>query len=181
MEERTDVPMEAGISLGANLGNRLAAVQAAVDALAAEPGARLTAVSPVYETDPVDVAARYADLPYLNAVVLLESPLSVPALAARLAAIETRLGRIRDDTDRNAPRVIDLDLIYFGGLEGDFGPIRLPHRRWAERRFVAQPLADLRPDLILPGQTRRVAAIAAALPPTPAARPFAGALRLPRP
>jgi 2-amino-4-hydroxy-6-hydroxymethyldihydropteridine diphosphokinase len=147
--------MELGFSLGGNLGDRLAYMQAARDALVAVAGSQLLTQSPIYETSPVGVREVYKELHYYNAVVVLTSPVSMDNWALELARIEEQLGRERTE-DKNAPRTIDVDLIYADNLFIDSGGLIVPHPRWASRRFVLQPLADVRPDLRLPGQSEPV-------------------------
>ncbi len=147
--------MESGFSLGSNLGDRRAALAAARDALRATPGARLLAQSPIYETTPVGVRPEYRDLAFYNAVVLVESDRDAAAWLQRVETVERALGRVRGP-DRFAPRPIDIDLLYCGDACIDSGGLVVPHPRWAERRFVVQPLADVRPDLVLPGAARTV-------------------------
>jgi 2-amino-4-hydroxy-6-hydroxymethyldihydropteridine diphosphokinase len=147
--------MELGFSLGGNLGDRLAYMQAARDALIAVEGSAFLSQSPIYETSPVGVRAVYKELLYYNAVVVLSSPLSMDQWALELARIEEQLGRERTE-DKNAPRTIDVDLIYADDLFIDSGGLIVPHPRWASRRFVLQPLADVRPDLRLPGESEPV-------------------------
>lgn len=154
--------VEAGFSLGSNLGDRLEWLRSARDALAAVPGCRLLARSPVYETEPVGVRDEYLDLKYLNAVVIVGGPLRAMDWIAELGRIETTLGRVRA-ADRYAPRTIDIDLLYCGDAVVDSGGIVVPHPRWAERRFVVQPLADVRPDLRVPGSTAAVAGLLGSL------------------
>lgn len=160
--------MEYGLGLGSNLGDRQAWLARAAERVAALPSVRVIARSSIYETEPVDVQPEYRDCAFLNAVLIVVAPDAAEALAERLRVIETELGRVRQE-DRNAPRVIDIDLIYADTLLVETAGLTLPHPRWAERRFVVQPLADIRPDLVLPGQTRTVSQILAALPPRPAA------------
>jgi 2-amino-4-hydroxy-6-hydroxymethyldihydropteridine diphosphokinase len=162
---------EVGLSLGSNLGDRLACLCRARDAICALSGICLRAQSPVYETEPVGVRPAYRELAYLNAVLILDSDRVPEELAEALHAIESRLGRVRT-ADRFSPRVIDIDLLYVGDVCSERNDLTLPHPRWAERRFVVQPLADVRPDLILPGSGRRVRNILATLPPHPTVRPF---------
>lgn len=157
---------EAGLSLGSNLGDRLAYLAAARDALGCIPGTRVVAFSPVYETEPVDVAEQWRDLAYLNAVVIVETSLPMREFSARMHDVEDSLGRVRGPA-RHAPRTIDIDLLYFGGERCDEPHLRLPHPQIAARRFVCQPLADVRPDLILPGFTLSVSALLSALPQSP--------------
>ena len=147
--------MELGFSLGGNLGDRLAYMQAARDALIAVEGSEFLSQSPIYETSPVGVREVYKELLYYNAVVVLSSPLSMDQWALELARIEEQLGRERTE-DKNAPRTIDVDLIYADHLFIDSGGLIVPHPRWASRRFVLQPLADVRPDLRLPGESEPV-------------------------
>lgn len=152
------IVIESGFSLGSNLGDRLAWLRAARDALAATPGARILAQSPVYETEPVGVKPEHQGLKYLNAVVLVESPFSAPEWMDALSGIEAALGRVRGP-DRYAPRTIDVDLLYCGDAWIDRGGLTVPHPRWAQRRFVVQPLADVRPALRLPGAAAAAATI----------------------
>ncbi len=120
----------------------------------------------MYETEPVDVPPAFAGLFYLNAVVIVETTLEVKAFSDAVHAIEARLGRQRGATP-NMPRTIDIDIITFDALRVDSPTLSLPHPRARERRFVLQPLADLRPGLILPGERRSVADLLRALPETP--------------
>ncbi len=159
---------EASLSLGSNLGDRFAHLLAARAAVAALPQTRLLASSRIYETEPVDVPEAWRTQGYLNAVIVVETGLTADAFSAAIHAIEESLGRIRGP-ERNVPRTIDIDILYFGDRASDRADLRLPHPEWARRRFVCAPLADVRPDLILPGQTLPVSAILASLPPRPAA------------
>lgn len=156
--------METGLSLGSNLGDRLANLKAARERVAALPGTKLVAQAPVYETEPVGVKPEYRQLKFLNTVLVFETASQVHEWFDSLRAIETELGRERG-LDRYAPRRIDIDLLYFGDTRVESGGIVIPHRHWKERRFVAQPLADVRPDLVLPGEPRTVRQVLDALPP----------------
>ena len=149
------------IGLGANLGDRLATLQAAVDRLTAL--GHVVAVSPVYATEPVG----YADQPaFLNAVACARTALAPAAIVRVLLEIEADLGRVR--TFPNAPRVIDLDLLLLGDTVSGAPAARVPHPRLNERRFVLAPLAALAPELRPPGSNSTVAALLAALPGSPA-------------
>lgn len=163
--------MEVGLSLGSNLGDRLAHLREARKHVAAIPGVTITAASPVYETEPVEVPAEFSDQSFLNAVLIVDSALDIRQLHERLGAIETDMGRRRGN-ERNAPRPIDIDILYAGKKRMKTVKLTVPHPRWAERRFVVQPLADLRPDLSFPGEPRAVRDVLAALPARPAARLF---------
>jgi len=164
--------MEIGLSLGSNLGDRLANLRDARQHIAAVTGLRVLACSPVYETEPVDVPAAFADKPFLNAVIIIDCSVAIRALYRKLAAIESDMGR-RRGPERNAPRPIDIDILYTGQERVEEPDIKIPHPRWAERRFVVQPLADVSPDLKLPGESRMVKEVLAALPACPAVAVFA--------
>ncbi|MFH0953173.1 MAG: 2-amino-4-hydroxy-6-hydroxymethyldihydropteridine diphosphokinase [Verrucomicrobiota bacterium] len=155
---------EAGLSLGSNLGDRLKNLSDARHLIATLSGVQLVAQSPVYETEPVGVKPEYRELKFLNAVLIVESPWTAREWAHELRAIEAAMGRTRG-LDRYAPRTIDIDIIYLDRLRVDEAGLVIPHPRWAERRFVAQPLADVRPDLLLPGAPGTVAQVLAGLPP----------------
>ncbi len=140
-----DALQRAYVGLGANLGDAQAQVEAALDALATLPGGRLLARSSLYRTAPVDAGGP----DYVNAVALLETSLAPLDLLHALQAIEQRFGRERPYP--NAPRTLDLDLLLHGGLRLDSAELTLPHPRLHLRAFVLQPLAELAPDLVLPG------------------------------
>lgn len=141
--------MRAVIALGTNLGDREAALDAALAAIAALPGTALLKVSRRYDTTPQDVPPQFADLRFLNAAALIRTDLPPRALLAALNAIEARAGRVR--TLRNGPRPIDLDIILYEGVSSDDPALTLPHPRAHLRDFVLLPLADLGvtlPDLL---------------------------------
>jgi 2-amino-4-hydroxy-6-hydroxymethyldihydropteridine diphosphokinase len=134
------------VGLGSNLGDREAALRGALDLL----GEDVVAVSSFRETDPVG----YLDQPpFLNAVAALETELGPRALLERLLEVERKLGRTRDGP-RFGPRTIDLDLLLYGDRVIVEPGLVVPHPRMAERRFVLEPLAELDPDLAVPGQGR---------------------------
>lgn len=159
--------MEIALSLGSNLGDRLGNLVQARDALAHLPRTRVLASSPVYASEPVDCAPGSPE--FLNAVVILASALDVRSFFNAMRRIEERLGRERG-ADRHAARRIDLDLIGWGDRVVDEPDLHIPHPRAANRRFVCQPLADVRPALILPGQSEDMRAILTGLPRLPAVR-----------
>jgi 2-amino-4-hydroxy-6-hydroxymethyldihydropteridine diphosphokinase len=132
------------VGLGANLGDAVAAVRAALEALDALPGTRCVARSSLYRSAPVD--AQGAD--YINAVAQLETRLLPAALLKELQAIEERFGRERPY--RNAPRTLDLDLLLYGERRIVTPLLTVPHARMHERAFVLAPLAEIAPDLALP-------------------------------
>lgn len=149
--------MRTGFSLGSNLGDRLGQLRAARDfLLGLHEGRWPPAVSPVYETEPVGCPPGSAA--FFNAVVEIESSLDPDELLARLHSWEIGAGRTRG-AGLNQPREIDIDLLYLGSIvRGESSPL-LPHPRMTVRRFVLQPLADICPALVLPGQTETIAAL----------------------
>lgn len=157
--------MEIGFSLGSNLYNRKRLLMQAKNLLLSAPRTSFVDQSPVYETTPVDVKPEYQEMAYLNSIVLVESELPLDSWLSYIDKIEHNLGRERDVEDRNAPRPIDVDIIYAGDQIIDSGGLEVPHPRWAERRFVVQPLADVRPDMVLPEASKSVAEILRTLPP----------------
>ena len=157
--------IEAGLSIGSNLDDRLAALRNARAAIAALPDVTLLASSPLYETEPVGVPEEYADLRFYNAILVIGTSLDAHRLFHALQDIENALGRKRQLFRQNTPRTIDIDLIYYDGQTIRSGGLVVPHPRWTKRRFVLQPLADVRGYLVLPGHDRRVRDILAELPP----------------
>jgi len=156
--------MEIGLSLGSNLDHRLGHLREATRRIDALPGVQLLAKAPIYETEPVDVKPEYASLQFLNTVIIIESSMELSALSEALHKIEDDMGRVRTE-DRNAPRAIDIDVLYAGTVRQTNGILDLPHPRWSLRRYVVQPLADVRPFLRLPGESRTVSEILTHLPP----------------
>ena len=139
------------VALGSNLGDREATLRGALDALAAEPGIEVVAVSRFVDTEPVG----YVDQPrFLNGAAALETGLPAQELLGLLLAVERRFGRRRDDVPLQGPRTLDLDLLLYGDAEIDAPGIRVPHPRMHERRFVLEPLAELDPALEVPGKGR---------------------------
>jgi 2-amino-4-hydroxy-6-hydroxymethyldihydropteridine diphosphokinase len=136
------------VGIGSNLGERERQIEAALDLLAAEDGIELVAVSTLRETEPVG----YLDQPaFLNGAARVETDLSAQDLLARLLALEQQLGRVRGDGPRFGPRTIDLDLLIYGQETIDEPGLTVPHPRLAERRFALEPLAELDPELEVPG------------------------------
>jgi 2-amino-4-hydroxy-6-hydroxymethyldihydropteridine diphosphokinase len=141
------VSATAFVGIGSNLGDREANLRAALELLAAEPEISLVAVSELRETDPVGPVEQG---PFLNGAVRLETDLPPRELLARLLATEERLGRVR--RERWGPRTIDLDLLLYGDEILDEPGLTIPHPRLHERRFALEPLADLAPNLEIPGK-----------------------------
>jgi 2-amino-4-hydroxy-6-hydroxymethyldihydropteridine diphosphokinase len=136
------------VGLGANLGAKEVTILRAVELLGATEGIELLELSQLRETDPVGLT----DQPdFLNGAVSLETTLSPRELLEVLLGIERELGRVRDG-ERFGPRTIDLDLLLYGGETVDEPGLRIPHPRLHERRFALEPLAELEPDLAVPGR-----------------------------
>jgi 2-amino-4-hydroxy-6-hydroxymethyldihydropteridine diphosphokinase len=140
--------VRAYVGLGANLGDREAALRGALDLLRAAPGVEVAAVSAYRETDPVG----YADQPrFLNAAAAVDTTLSAHDLLQLLLLIERHLGRTRAGP-RFGPRTIDLDLLLHGDAVVDEPGLTVPHPRLHERRFALEPLVELDPALTIPGR-----------------------------
>jgi 2-amino-4-hydroxy-6-hydroxymethyldihydropteridine diphosphokinase len=153
--------MRAGIALGSNLGDRLANLRHARELVLAAPGVSGPVIdSRVYETEPVQSGPDAGA--YLNAVIEVEYEGQPITLLDILQRIEAELGR-PSKRPRNAPRTIDLDILYAGNLVLSNEEVVIPHPRLHQRRFVLTPLADIRPELTLPGQQQTVAALMAGL------------------
>jgi 2-amino-4-hydroxy-6-hydroxymethyldihydropteridine diphosphokinase len=131
------------LGIGSNLGDRLSALQAAVDGLGAADGITVVGVSPVYETAPVG-GPEQDD--FLNAVVAVDTALS----ARRLLRVAQRLERVaqRVRTERWGPRTLDVDVLLVGTTEVHESDLEVPHPRMWERGFVMVPLGDLDPALV---------------------------------
>jgi 2-amino-4-hydroxy-6-hydroxymethyldihydropteridine diphosphokinase len=154
--------MRIGIALGSNLGDRLKNLQKARAAVVQLPGvAQPILSSSVYSTSPVDCEAGARD--FLNAVVEIGYEDDPRSLLPQMKKIENSLGRTPGSA-RNVSRAIDLDFLYAGALQIDDKKLHVPHPRMHDRRFVLQPLADIRPELILPGQEKPVSEVLASLP-----------------
>jgi 2-amino-4-hydroxy-6-hydroxymethyldihydropteridine diphosphokinase len=162
--------MRAGVALGSNLGERLANLRNARKDIAALNGAfPPMRSSAIYETEPVGCERGAAK--FLNAVIEFSYSGEPGELLRTLAGIEKMLGRPATH-ERNVSRTIDLDLLYFGDSVIETGELQLPHPRIAEREFVLRPLADIRPDLILPAQEESISVLLLRLGPA------AGVVRL---
>lgn len=142
------------LGIGTNVGDRAANLRAALAGIAQV--ATLRGESGVYETEPVGYADQRS---FWNMVVKITTSLTPHELLARLIGVEETLGRQR--TFRNAPRIIDLDILLFGDVVLNEAGIELPHPRMTERAFVLRPLVELDPGLVHPVSGERFADILA--------------------
>ncbi|MFT4284922.1 MAG: 2-amino-4-hydroxy-6-hydroxymethyldihydropteridine diphosphokinase [Protaetiibacter sp.] len=141
------------VAFGANLGDRVATIEAAAEALAATSGVELVAIAPVIETPALRPYGIDRDAPaYLNTVAVLRTTLEPAELHAVLRRLEDEFGRVR--TERWGDRTLDLDLIVFGEVVQDDPELTLPHPRAHERDFVLRPWLVADPLAELPGHGR---------------------------
>ncbi|MCL6479767.1 MAG: 2-amino-4-hydroxy-6-hydroxymethyldihydropteridine diphosphokinase [Peptococcaceae bacterium] len=145
------------IGIGSNVGRKEENIRRALELLAADGRLSPAGVAPLYRTDPVGY--REQDW-FLNTVAEYETDLSPRELLEVLMRVENEMGRRR--TVRWGPRVIDLDILLYGNVTVNWPDLQIPHPRMVERAFVVAPLADLHPDMPLPGG-RRAAELAAEL------------------
>ena len=134
------------VALGANLGEPVAHLRAAIADLDALPGTRVVARSSLYRSAPVGLVNQPD---FINAVVAVDTALEALPLLRTLLAIEARHGRVRSVP--NAPRTLDLDLLLYGEAVVGGAELTLPHPRMHERAFVLLPLLEIAPELLLPG------------------------------
>jgi 2-amino-4-hydroxy-6-hydroxymethyldihydropteridine diphosphokinase len=154
--------MRAGIALGSNLGERLENLRKARTAVLAVPGTGGPMLSSaVYETEALGCEEDAGE--FLNAVMEIEFEGNPRDLLRDLKAIETSMGRPAAH-ERNISRAIDIDLLYMDAMEVRDEALEVPHPRMVTRRFVLEPLSDIRADLVLPGQEKPVRELLALLP-----------------
>lgn len=139
------------ISVGSNLGDKIAQCLRGVDGLAAGGDIRITGRSRMYRTEPVDVTDQDW---FVNCVIRIETGLGPFELIDRLQSVQRQAGRTAESV-RFGPRVLDLDILLYDGLVMDDPRLILPHPRMHRRRFVLKPLCDIDPDAVHPvlGQT----------------------------
>ena len=152
------------LSLGSNIGDRLAVLRSAVRRLDGLQAVRFVDASPLYDSEPweSEPGQTVGEQPwYLNCVVAIETSLTPRALLAELQTIESSLGRTRPpgtpEARRYAPRTLDIDILFYGrevvSVPDD---LHIPHLLLAERAFVLRPLADLAPDFEHPTLYRTI-------------------------
>lgn len=135
------------IGLGGNLGDVCTRLHAAIAALDASPGLRVTGRSRLFSTPPWG----QLDQPdFVNAAIAVSTTLTPHALLDTLLSVEHAFGRVREG-ERWGPRSLDLDLLAFGDATIADDRLTVPHPRMTERAFVLLPLADIAPDAVLPG------------------------------
>jgi 2-amino-4-hydroxy-6-hydroxymethyldihydropteridine diphosphokinase len=134
------------VGLGANIGPREVTLLRAVDLLAEADDVEVLAVSQLRETDPVGMVNQPR---FLNGAARIDTSLPPRMLLELLLRIEQCLGRVREE--RWGPRTVDLDLLVYGDVTVDEPGLRVPHPRLHERRFALEPLAELDPELVVPG------------------------------
>jgi len=164
--------IEVCLSLGSNLGDRAANLAAARKNISSLPGVRETAASSLYETEPVGMDPVHAGMLFINAALVIEAGADIAGLAAGLRSVEAEIGR-KAAPASNLPRPIDIDVICAGGLVIQTPELTIPHPRWQARRFVVEPLAEIRPRLVIPGADRAVLDILRRMPARPAVRRLA--------
>lgn len=134
-----------GLSLGSNLGDRLANLREAISRLAPVRNSDHLLLSNIYKTDPEGCAPD--DPEFLNAAIEMETNVPPEELLDFVKRIEREMGR-PERYETNSPRVIDLDILYYENLVLKTDRLEIPHPRMSEREFVLRPLADIRPDLV---------------------------------
>jgi 2-amino-4-hydroxy-6-hydroxymethyldihydropteridine diphosphokinase len=153
--------MRTAVALGSNVDDRLGNLRAARNAILALSNVKPPVLSSaIYETDPV--GCEPGAKKFRNAVIEFDYEGDPASLLDQLVRIEEALGRKRDHP-KNVSRTIDIDLLYCGDRVVEDERLRLPHPRMHLRKFVLQPLAGIRPGLMLPGQTKTISELLAEL------------------
>lgn len=160
--EHPDVPVSAYIGLGSNLGDRCTQLRSAIVDIDRLARTRVNRRSTFYRSNPMGVVSQPL---FINAVVRIETRLAAPALLRELQRIERRFGRMR--TLRWGPRTLDLDILAYGGIVLNRPDLRIPHPGIPGRAFVLYPLAEIAPNLCLPGMGRPAALIRTCSGPAP--------------
>jgi 2-amino-4-hydroxy-6-hydroxymethyldihydropteridine diphosphokinase len=130
------------IGIGSNQEDALSNCRKAIQAIASDPRNRLVQCAPFYRTEPV--GKKNQDW-FINGVIALETSMPPQDLLHFLLTVEKSMGRLR--RERWGPRIIDLDLLFYGNVISEDEELRIPHPRLHERRFVLVPLKDIAPDL----------------------------------
>jgi len=141
------------LALGSNLGNRAGHIDWACARLAELDQTQLCCVSSIIETEPVGPIAQDA---FLNAAAAIKTRLGPRVLLAQLQALEAQRGRNRTHQVRWGPRTLDLDILLYGDLQCDEPGLCIPHMALCDRLFVLEPLAQIAPEVVIPGTTLRI-------------------------
>jgi len=158
------------IGIGSNQGDALSNCRKAIQAIAADPRNRLVQCAPFYRTEPV--GEKDQDW-FINGVIALETSMPPRDLLHFLLTVEKSLGRFR--RERWGPRIIDLDLLFYGNVISEDEELRIPHPRLHERRFVLVPLKDIAPDWEHPLLHQTIAEILGSLKKEEIVLPLPGA------
>jgi len=157
------MPKLAYLSLGSNVGDRVAQLRDAQAHLGAT--GRVVAVSSLYETEPVEFTQQPW---FLNKALALETGKTPQELMAAILRIEGDMGRLR--LRKKGPRSIDIDILLYGDTITDSTDLIIPHPQMQERRFVLEPLAEIAPEVFHPVLNKTIRVLLNALPPGQAVR-----------
>ena len=145
--------VDAYLSFGSNIALRFEILQCAIEALHLLPDSGVKLVSSIYETEAV---SPYPQTDFLNCVAHIKTELTPEALLTSCREIEFSNGR-PVSRNKSAPRTLDVDIIFYGDRIINSGKLIVPHARYADRRFVLEPLAEIAPDYICPDTGTSVA------------------------
>ena len=145
--------VDAYLSFGSNIAPRFEILQCGIEALHSLPDSGVELVSSIYETEAV---SPYPQADYLNCVAHIKTELTPEALLTSCREIEFSNGR-PVSRNKSAPRTLDVDIIFYGDRIINYGKLIVPHARYADRRFVLEPLAEIAPDYICPDTGTSVA------------------------
>lgn len=137
-----------GFSLGSNLGDKIGKIRAALDLLDAHSGMKIDLASSFYETEPWGVKNQD---PFVNICAVGQTSLKPHELLSYTQSVENQLGRSK--TTRWGPRIIDVDILFFGDQSVDFHDLTIPHKSMMERAFVLVPLREILPDFTIANQS----------------------------
>ena len=141
------------LSLGSNIAPRFETLQPAISSLCSLPGSDVELVSTIYETEAV---ASYSQADYLNCAIHIKTELTPEAMITSCRKIEFSIGR-PVSRNKSVPRTLDIDIIFYGDRIINSDKLIVPHSRYADRRFVLEPLAEIAPDYICPDTGTSVA------------------------
>ena len=140
---QTREPVSAYVAVGANLGDAVASVNKALQDLGGLPQTEVKAASGLYRSAPYQAEGPA----FINAVAHIQTRMTAPDLLKALQAIEQEAGRVR--SHQNAPRTLDLDILFYGDAKLQSSRLTVPHTRWLERAFVLLPLQEVAPHKVV--------------------------------